>query len=205
MELSATAKVILGMLAARPRSGYEIKQLVDHSARFFWAASYGQIYPELKKLEKAGLIAGDDSSRGGRQRTVFELTAKGKRAAREWISGPPEVLEARDEGLLKLFFAGSIEPKRAAEIARERAAASRAKAAALRSIAEQVDGAGRSTQRPPAEPDAGSLTVLRYGIESSEWTAEWFERAANELERETGQRETGRAVARPRVTGAGRR
>jgi len=27
--------------------------------------------------------------------------------------------------------------------------------------------------------------VLRYGIEASEWTAEWFERAAEELERET--------------------
>jgi hypothetical protein len=33
-----------------------------------------------------------------------------------------------------------------------------------------------------AEPDAGSLTVLRYGIEASEWAAEWFERAAEELE-----------------------
>jgi PadR family transcriptional regulator AphA len=205
MELSATAKVILGMLAARPRSGYEVKQLVDHSARFFWAASYGQIYPELKKLEKAGLITGDDSSRGGRQRTVFKLTAKGKRVAREWISRPPEVLEARDEGLLKLFFAGSIEPKRAAEIARERAAASRAKAAALRSIAEHVDGAGPPTQRPPAEPDAGSLTVLRYGIESSEWTAEWFERAAKELERETGDARARESATRStKVAGAGR-
>ena len=45
MEPSATAKVILGMLAARPRSGYEIKRLVDNSARFFWAASYGQLLP----------------------------------------------------------------------------------------------------------------------------------------------------------------
>jgi len=106
MALSATAKVILGMLAARPRSGYEIKQLVDTSARFFWAASYGQIYPELKRLEKQGLIAGDDSSTGGRQRTTFRLTSEGKRAAREWMASPPEVLEARDEGLLKLFFAG---------------------------------------------------------------------------------------------------
>jgi PadR family transcriptional regulator, regulatory protein AphA len=48
MELSATAKVILRMLAQRPRSGYEIKSLVDHSTRYFWAASYGQIYPELR-------------------------------------------------------------------------------------------------------------------------------------------------------------
>jgi DNA-binding PadR family transcriptional regulator len=192
MELSATGKVILGMLAARPRSGYEIKQLVDSSARFFWAASYGQIYPELKKLEEAGLITGDDSSQGARQRTTFRLTAEGKRAAREWISRPPEVLEARDEGLLKLFFAGSIEPKRAAQIARERAAASRAKAAQLRAIDAAVDEAGRPTEGPAAEPDAGSLTVLRFGIEASEWAAEWFERAAEELERETP--ETGAAL-----------
>jgi DNA-binding PadR family transcriptional regulator len=184
MELSATGKVILGMLAARPRSGYEIKQLVDSSARFFWAASYGQIYPELKKLEKEGLIAGDDSSTGARQRTTFKLTADGRRAAREWIRTPPEVLETRDEGLLKLFFAGSIDSKRAAEIARERAAASRAKAAQLRAIWEAVDHDGHA-EGPPSEPDIGSLTVLRYGIEASEWAAEWFDRAALELEQAT--------------------
>jgi DNA-binding PadR family transcriptional regulator len=182
MELSATAKVILGMLAARPRSGYEIKQLVDSSARFFWAASYGQIYPELKKLEKAGLIKGDDSSTGARQRTTFSLTADGKRAAREWMRTPADVLETRDEGLLKLFFAGSIEPARAAEIARERASASRAKAAQLRAIWEMVDETG-APEGAAAEPDIGSLTVLRYGIEASEWSAEFFERAAEDLER----------------------
>jgi DNA-binding PadR family transcriptional regulator len=182
MELSATAKVILGMLAGRPRSGYEIKQLVDSSARFFWAASYGQIYPELKRLEKDGLIAGSDSAQGARQRTVFKLTAAGKRAAREWIARPPEVLETRDEGLLELFFAGSIEPGRAAEIARERAAISRTKAAELRAIWDEVDKAGKPGGAE-AEPDLGSMTVLRYGIEMSEWAAEFFERAADDLER----------------------
>jgi len=182
MNLSATAKVILGMLAARPRSGYEIKQLVDKSARFFWAASYGQIYPELKKLENQGLISGDDSSRGARQRTTFKLTAEGRRAAREWIAQPPEVLETRDEALLKLFFAGSIEPGRAAEIARERAAISREKAEELRAIWDAVDRAGQP-EGPASDPDLGSMTVLRYGIEMSEWAAEWFERAAEDLER----------------------
>src|SRR3954466_13913491 len=170
------------MLAAKPRSGYEIKQLVDSSARFFWAASYGQIYPELKKLEKAGLITGDDSSQGARQRTTFKLTAKGRRAAREWIGGAPQVLETRDEGLLMLFFAGSIEPQRAAEIARERAAISRAKAAELRAIWDEVDKAGKPGGAE-SEPDLGSMTVLRYGIEMSERAAEFFERAADDLER----------------------
>jgi PadR family transcriptional regulator AphA len=182
VETSATGKVILGMLAGRPRSGYEIKQLVDNSARFFWAASYGQIYPELKKLEDAGLITGTDASQGGRQRTVFKLTAQGRRAAKQWIDSAPEVFELRDEGLLELFFAGSIDPSRGPEIARERAAKAAATAAELRAIADEVDETG-SPEGPGAEPDAGSLTVLRFGIEMNEWAAEWFERAAEDLAR----------------------
>jgi DNA-binding PadR family transcriptional regulator len=184
MELSATAKVILGMLAARPRSGYEIKQLVDNSVRFFWAASYGQIYPELKRLEEAGLVAGNEASQGARQRTVYRLTPEGRRAAREWIDRPPQTLELRDEGLLELFFAGSVNPARTAEIARERAAISAAKATELRAIEEMIDASAE--EGPEASPDAGSLTVLRYGIEMNEWAAAWFERVADELERETG-------------------
>ena len=183
MELSATGKVILGMLAARPRSGYEIKQLVDHSARFFWAASYGQIYPELKRLEDAGLVAGSDASQGARQRTVYKLTAKGKRAAREWIKSDPQVFELRDEGLLELFFAGSIEPARTAEIARERAELAASTAAELTELEDMVKRLERDGG-PDYSADSGSRAALRYGIEMNEWTAEWFERAARDLERE---------------------
>ena len=63
MELSPTAYVILGMVSRTPHSGYEIKALVDNSTRFFWAASYGQIYPELKRLAEAGLVEGADAPR----------------------------------------------------------------------------------------------------------------------------------------------
>ena len=65
--LSPTAKVILGMVRLGRRTGYEIKQLVDVSTRFFWAASYGQIYPELKRLEDDGLLASSDASVNGRR------------------------------------------------------------------------------------------------------------------------------------------
>ena len=47
------------MLRIKPMSGYEIKQAVDQSTRFFWAASYGQIYPQLRRLESEGLIEGE--------------------------------------------------------------------------------------------------------------------------------------------------
>ena len=78
MELSPTAKVILGMLSFGPKSGYEIKALVDRSTRFFWAASYGQIYPELKRLAEAGLIEGTDAPQGDRR--AHRLRADRRRA-----------------------------------------------------------------------------------------------------------------------------
>ena len=175
MELSPTAYVVLGMLRNEPRSGYEIKQVVDRSTRFFWAASYGQIYPELRKLAKAGLVAGRPEPRGGRKRTVYRLTPAGRRELRRWLAEEPSVLELRDEGLLKLFFAGVTSKQRAVEILDAKRRLHEEKLATLREIAPVVEAA--------SEADPFPAVVLRYGIESSEWTVAWCERAARELGR----------------------
>lgn len=167
MELSATAKVILGLLAMRPRSGYEIKTFVDRSTRYFWAASYGQIYPELKRLAEAGLVEGTDSPTGGRRRTVYELTAAGRHALEEWHAQPAEHFEYRDEAMLKLFFAGAVAPERAAVIARDRAEQALEAADELRAVEEQAPG----TDQP-------SYAVLRFGIDFNQFIADWFERQA---------------------------
>src|SRR5256714_14014709 len=84
--LSPTGRVILGMIALGKRTGYEIKQLVDKSSRHFWAASYGQIYPELKRLEDAGLLVSEDDPHGGRSRHAYSLTPAGKRALHDWLA-----------------------------------------------------------------------------------------------------------------------
>jgi DNA-binding PadR family transcriptional regulator len=171
MELSATAKAILGILAKEPRSGYEIKAFVDNSTRFFWAASYGQIYPELRRLTEQKLISGTESPTGGRKRTVYKLTAAGRRALREWHERKPEVYELRDEGMLKLFLADAVDPARAPEIARECAAHAAETAARLREIEALAAG------KHPA-----AYTVLRSGIAFNEFVADWYEQAARDLE-----------------------
>ena len=111
MELTPTAYVILGMVSREARSGYEIKAAVDNSTRFFWAASYGQIYPELKRLSEAGLVEGVDASRGERKRTVYAITDAGMAALTDWLRQPPQTSEMREEGLLKLFFADVLPPE----------------------------------------------------------------------------------------------
>jgi DNA-binding PadR family transcriptional regulator len=170
-SLSPTAYVILGMVRGEPRSGYEIKALVDDTTRFFWAASYGQIYPELKRLSEAGLIVGVDAPTGGRRRTVYEITADGEEELKAWLRQPPSTYEMREEGLLKLFFADALPRQEAVEILRSmrahRLAVSR-QLRAMEPLAEERD-------------DPFPLLVLRGGVEFTEWFAEWCERMEAQL------------------------
>jgi len=171
MGLSSTGYVILGFLGRRPMSGYEIKSLVDKSTRFFWTASYGQIYPELRRLAEAGLIEGEARPQGGRRRTVYRLTAAGHRELRDWLADDPHVLELRDEALLKLFFADSAGHQGAAEIL----------AAKRERHLEEVETLKAIEPKARALPARFPHVVVRYGIECHQWAADWCERVASEL------------------------
>src|SRR3954452_15529099 len=172
MGLSPTAKVILGMLSRGPKSGYEIKNLVDHSTRFFWAASYGQIYPELRRLADAGLIVGSEDPYGELPRTVYRLTPEGEAALQEWLGAPPEGFEMRHEGMLKVFFADALPTRERVQRLRDMEAQHRAKVAALRDVEAGAD----------KDPASSAYTVLRFGIAFNEWVAEWCEGAAGDLD-----------------------
>jgi PadR family transcriptional regulator AphA len=174
MELSPTAYVILGMISREPRSGYEIKALVDDTTRFFWAASYGQIYPELKRLSEAGLVEGNDVPRGERKRTVYAITEDGERELKDWLRQPPQTVEMREEGLLKLFFAGVLPPEQAAETLRAMREYRLGIAARLRAM---EPGAEEKLKQDDPYP----LIVLQGGIEFNEWFADWCERMEDRL------------------------
>ncbi len=170
MDLSPTAYVILGMVSREPRSGYEIKAIVDDTTRFFWAASYGQIYPELKRLSEAGLVEGVDAPRGERKRTVYAITAAGETELKAWLSEPPETAEMREEGLLKLFFSGVLPPEKAAATLRAMREHRAGVAARLRAM--EPKAAAKLEEMDDPYP----LMVLQGGVEFNEWFADWCER-----------------------------
>ena len=170
MDLSPTAYVILGMVSREARSGYEIKAAVDNSTRFFWAASYGQIYPELKRLSEAGLVEGIDSPLGERKRTVYAITTDGEAELKDWLRQPPQTSEMREEGLLKLFFADVLPPEDAVETLRAMREQRLALAARLRGFEPTTE-----------KKDPFSLIVLQGGIEFNEWFADWCERTERRI------------------------
>lgn len=174
MELSPTGRVILGMLAVEPRSGYDIKALTDRSTRFFWAASYGQIYPELKRLSEAGLVEGTEEPHGGRKRTVYRITRDGRRALAAWLSSGQMTHELRDEGLLKLFFAATQDSATVAEVIREKRDTHTAAIEELRAIQPFAAAAERF----------GPAQILAYGIAYNEFAVRWCEETLKQIEKE---------------------
>ena len=175
MELSKTAYVILGMIALGKRTGYEIKSLVDVSTRFFWAASYGQIYPELGRLEELGLITGEADLSDGRKRRAYELTAAGKETLREWLtSSEPLHMELRHEGALKFFFSGALPED-------ERTTALRQMRAEHERMLEQL----RAFQHIKPARDDGELSfpsmTLEWGIAYQEFMIDWCSRTERQL------------------------
>jgi DNA-binding PadR family transcriptional regulator len=142
--LSASDYVVLGMIGLGARSGYEIKQMVELSIRFFWTISPAQVYPSLGRLEHLGLVAGRDDPQGNRPRRTFERTAAGSRAVDEWLrAAAPMPFELRDIAMVKLFFADSLAPADARELVAKAIARSQEQAATLESIRPAADAGAR--------------------------------------------------------------
>ena len=172
--LSPTAKIILGFLRVRPRSGYDIKQAVGISTQFFWGASFGQIYPELRRLEQSGLV--EVESEGGRRRRVYRLTHAGERALDGWLRGDAALFQYRDEGLLRLFFSDLTDADAALENVRR-----------MRQSREQTAAFFRAQIAPHAQEDVElgyrfTRRALEFGLVMLEAQAKWLAELESELD-----------------------
>jgi PadR family transcriptional regulator AphA len=171
MKPTAVTWAVLGLIELAPRSGYEIKRTIDRTIRHFWAASYGQIYPELGRLEEQGWIEGKDGSRGARSRRVFHITQAGRKALRDWLHGQETRIELRDESLLRLFFADALPVGEALGLLQARRAGYEWMLEQLRAL---DDGTG--------EPDPPFVDlVYRWGLDYCEWGIEWCEQQERRL------------------------
>jgi len=178
-KLGGRGYLILGMIRIGVRTGYEIRRRVERSTRFFWAASNGQIYPELRRLEAAGLVRGQHDPSGERQRRVFELTSEGEAVLHDWLTDSTTLMfEQRNEGLLKFFFADALSTEEAVELVR-----------AMRHHHELIL-AGIHQATPPYRPDRrfGYLTKA-YGLGLHGWIVEWCRTTERELANDLAPRE----------------
>ena len=104
-----TVFAILGLLAWKPMSGYDIKKFVDVGLSHFWNENYGQIYPTLDQLVKDGLATKRAEHKSGqRQRNLYTITRQGEKAFHQWIGEPTDAPAVRNELQLKFFLSSSL-------------------------------------------------------------------------------------------------
>lgn len=105
MRERTTRHVLLGILAeAGPSSGYDIRSWIGQAIGHFWSESFGQIYPELKRLADEQLVERAEAGAGPRERKRYRITGKGREALRAWLDTPARPDVRRSELLLKSFF-----------------------------------------------------------------------------------------------------
>lgn len=109
MDQNKTSLAILGILSRGPQTGYDVKKVFATITSHFWQASYGQIYPLLKKLNAEGLVKYKTKKPNRRQaKNIYNLTAQGKKSLRQWLRSPVESHPWRIEILLRLFFGRQV-------------------------------------------------------------------------------------------------
>jgi len=104
--LTPTSYAILGLLAIRPCTTYELTQQMSRAVGQFWPRAESRLYEEPKKLVVHGLATSTPGTVGQRPRTVYAITLEGRRALAEWISKPASSApELHVESMIKVFFA----------------------------------------------------------------------------------------------------
>jgi DNA-binding PadR family transcriptional regulator len=97
--------VILGFLYEEPMSGYDIKQMMENSVSYFFDASFGAIYPALRKMEKEGLVEKKVIQQEGKpNKNLFVITESGKEQFQQYLYSPVNPTVTRSDVLIRIFF-----------------------------------------------------------------------------------------------------
>jgi PadR family transcriptional regulator, regulator of vanillate utilization len=96
---------LLAVLTAEPMTGYDLVKYFDGTVAFVWNAPHSQIYPELRRMEEAGLLKATEVARGGRAtKRVYEISDAGTAELRRWADDVRPLPPERDVARLRAAF-----------------------------------------------------------------------------------------------------
>ena len=194
--LTTTSHALLGLLALRPWTTYELAKQVQKSLDWFWPRAERKLYDEPKRLVAAGLADAERTMTGARASTVYTVTQAGRDALAAWLDEAPAPLTLEFEGMVKVFFAdgGTLEQLRATLTAIGATAATRLEELEAKAAELARDDA------PFAERGHLNALGLRFVLDHERAVAAWstWALAQTETWRSTtdpGSWDRGRALA----------
>jgi DNA-binding PadR family transcriptional regulator len=104
-DVTSTSYSILGLLAIKPYTTYELARQMERTYNQWWPRARSKIYEEPKTLVAHGLATAVKDRVGKRPRTTYTITAKGRRALAAWLKIPGDGPTLEFEQLTKIFLA----------------------------------------------------------------------------------------------------
>jgi DNA-binding PadR family transcriptional regulator len=170
---------ILGLLHEGSMHGYELRKRLFEMLGTLRAFSYGSLYPTLRRLLRAGLIAeelpeGAATTWGRRAKRVYKLTAEGKERFGQLLSDTgPQTWDDEAFGVHMAFFS-----RTPAEI-RMRILEGR-----RRRVEERREGLRAAMARAGEQIDRYTRELHRLGLETSEREVRWLNELIAEEQRQ---------------------
>jgi DNA-binding PadR family transcriptional regulator len=187
--ITSLGYALLGLLAERPRYGYELSKSLRAPIGYFWNATHGQIYPELARLVTSQLATVERLEQSERpDRKVYTVTQAGLQALRVWATTFEAPEPDRDRALLKTWSLWLAAPEAALEflLESERYHAAQLERYEIERLEFEREDAVAITR--PDQPAFAQYLVLMRGIGYERERLAWCRWAAERLTQVLTQR-----------------
>lgn len=175
--------ILLGLIAQRERSGYEIKKLFASEVGDFWYSNHSQIYPELLRMERAYLISSYVETVGTKlEKKLYCITAQGRTALASWMKEPlGDLAPSRDEFTMKFYFVSDAKDPLAQQFFEEDIVRHKIRLRYLEERLQTLTLEGRTSHY-------GHLLILRCAIRREHERLAWLKEEYGNLPKESRMR-----------------
>lgn len=167
--------IILGMLSnGDGLTGYELKKYIENGIGIFYKASYGSLYPALKRLAKEGLVVLSEGFAGERKKKIYHITDSGSQAFHDWLTAPIDISGSASNQLAKVYFFDRLSPQIRVQLLTEYENNNQIYLRKLEALDRQYSQRGDLTQY------YYKMSTLYYGIAVIRETLRWCRHVRDE-------------------------
>jgi DNA-binding PadR family transcriptional regulator len=182
-SMTTLGYAILGLLSREDLSGYDLTRRMAGTVGYFWSARHSQIYPELARLEDGGYVTHSVVEQSERpDKKVYEITAEGLDALRDWVTRAPVPRPTRDELTLKTYSVWLADKEEAARLFREEELRHEEQLAHYEELRAWMEREWREQLTSTDSPEFASYASLRRGMSYEREYGEWCRWMADSIE-----------------------
>lgn len=168
--------IILGFLMRGEKTGYDLKQWMTNSTSYFFDASFGSIYPALKRMEEKDLINSHEVVEGSKYKKVYSINESGKAAFMKWIGEPIVFAKVGQDHLVKIFFYEFVDKGKAVKNLK---AFIEEVEVVLKKLSDQKDEVAKTYE---IRKFLCRYSTMEYGIEYYQFVIRWCNNLIKKLE-----------------------